>query len=542
MRTKLLLPILIALIGVRLSLPTAAIGQTFVYAQECISSVNNATVHIPADANPSLPDGTPVEAGDTLAVYTEEGICAGYGVWEDGEGTTFATAGSDAVDISTDGYSRGEFLKFEVFDVSTGRAAEVGSGATFAPCDSTGSPICAEGKYAHGTLHEVTDFQADSTPSITQSLTLTDGWNFISVPVQTDQSFETLLPECSNGFFYTPEEGYTAINSDESLPAGKGAAVQCDADTTSVAGMAASPAIEVEAGWNLIGAVEDTVAVDAVTASPSGILESDFFKLPPGKGYEPAAELHPGAGYWVKTTEAGTLNVSGGSAPLASTPKTTASDGAEANRLVFEDASGRQSTLWLKEEMTQEQRSQHELPPVPPGEVFDVRFASGHRAASIASDEELGESATEYRVELQGVDFPVEVRLETNGANRRFALSAGEEEFTLSDERSSVQIRQSTNQFAVAIVPNPREFKLGKASPNPLRNRAQLEYALPEEVEVSIAVYDMLGRRVERLVSGTRTTGIYRTRVDASQLASGKYFVRMKAGPFQKTRPLTVVR
>lgn len=541
MRTKLLLPVLIVLLGVSLSLPTAAVGQAFVYAQECVSNVNNATVHIPADANPSLPGGTPVEAGDTLAVYTEEGICAGYGVWESGEGATFAAAGSDAVDISTDGYSGEESLKFEVFDVSAGNATDVGSGVAFASCDNVEVPICAEGAYENGTLHEVTGFQADPS-SITRSLTLTDGWNFISVPVQTDQSFGTLFPECSSGFFYTPGEGYTAIDADESLPVGKGAAVQCDADTTSVTGQAVSPTIVVEAGWTLIGGVEDTVAVDAITTSPSGILESDFFRLPPSAGYEPATELHPGEGYWIKTTEAGTLDVSGGSAPLASTSKTTASDMAEVNRLVFEDASGRQSTLWLKEGITQEQRSQYELPPIPPGEVFDIRFASGHRAASVASDEELGQSATEHRVQIQGVDFPVEVRLKTNGANRRFTLSAEDEEFTLSDERSSVQIQQSTDQFAVAAAPNPREFKLGKASPNPLRNRAKLEYALPEEAEVSIAVYDMLGRRVERLVSGKRGTGVHQTRVDASRLASGKYFVRMKAGAFQKSRPLTVVR
>ncbi len=542
MRTKLLLPVLIALIGVSLSLPTAAAGQTFVYAQECISNVNNATVHISADANPSLPDGTPVEAGDTLAVYTEEGICAGYGVWESGEGATLAAAGSDAVNISTDGYSGGESLKFEIFDVSTGSAAGVGSGATFAPCDSTESSVCAEGEYANGTLHKVTDFQADSTPPITRSLALTDGWNFISVPVQTDQSFETLLPECSNGFFYTPGEGYTAIDSDESLPAGKGTAVRCEAHTASVTGQPASPTIEVEAGWNLIGAIEDTVAVDAITTSPSGILGSDFFSLPPDEGYKPTTKLHPGEGYWIKATEEGTLNVSGGSDPLASTSQTTASNRADVNRLVFEDASGRQSALWLREGMTKKQRTQYELPPAPPGEVFDIRFASGHRAATIASDEELGQSATEHRVQIQGADFPVEVRLETEGADRRFALSAGNEEFTLSNEQSSVQIQQSTDQFAVATAPNPREFKLGKASPNPLRNRAQLEYALPEEAEVSIAVYDMLGRRVERLVSGKRKTGVHRTRVDASRLASGKYFVRMKAGSFQKTRPLTVVR
>jgi hypothetical protein len=145
-------------------------------------------------------------------------------------------------------------------------------------------------------------------------------------------------------------------------------------------------------------------------------------------------------------------------------------------------------------------------------------------------------------MEVQGVDFPIEVRLEQESENRRFVLSTGDNEFTLSGEQTSVQISQSTGRFAVAAAPNPREFRLGAVYPNPIRGQATLEYALPKEAIVTIAVYDMLGRRVTRLVEEKRRTGVYQARVDATRLASGKYFVRMRAGPFQKTRPLTVVR
>ena len=537
MRPRLLLSVVIALVGAGLFGPTAE-GQTFTYAEECISKVDNATVHVPAEAD-SLPGGTPVEAGDTLAVYTAQGTCAGYGVWDADKGATLAAAGSDSLDVSADGYSAEDSLKFEVFDVSKGSAVDVGSDVTFASCDSLGIPVCAEGAYEDGTFHQVSGFQPDST--VTRTLTLADGWNFISIPVQSDLSFEALLPSCSSGFFYTPGEGYTAIENGDTLPVGMGAAVQCQADTTSVTGTSASPSIEVEAGWNLIGSVEDTVDVDAITTSPSGILDSEFFRLPPGAGYETATTLHPGEGYWVKVSEAGTLDVSDGSAPVASTSKTT-DESEGAHRLVFEDASGRQSKLLLKEGLTSEQRSTFELPPIPPEGVFDIRFATGHEAAPFASEAGLEKSATNHQLEVQGVDFPIKVRLETNVEDRRFVLSAGGDEFSLSDEQASVQIQQSTDQFAVAAAPNPREFRLGTVYPNPLRNQAQLEYALPEEADISIVVYDMLGRRVAQLVDGKRKTGVHQARVDASRLASGKYFVRMRADAFQQTRQLTVVR
>jgi hypothetical protein len=198
--------------------------------------------------------------------------------------------------------------------------------------------------------------------------------------------------------------------------------------------------------------------------------------------------------------------------------------------------------LLLKEGLAPEQLSTFEMPPVPPEGVFDIRFASGHEAASLASEGGLEQSATNHRLDVQGVNFPIEVRLETDTEDRRFVLSAGGDEFTLSSEQTSVQVQQSTDRFAVAAAPNPREFRLGAVYPNPIRGQATLEYALPKAATVSIAVYDMLGRRVTRLVERKRQTGVYQARVDATQLASGKYFVRMQAGSFQKTRQLTVVR
>lgn len=540
MRARHLLSLLF-FVGASFAAPLSAEGQTYDYARECISNIDNATVHIPADANISLPDDTPIEPGDTLAVYTEQETCAGYGVWEEGKGATFAAAGSDSVEVSDDGYSEGESLRVEVFDVSAGTATDVGEGAVFTPCDSVDMPICGEGEYEDGTFQEVAGLQPDSA-LVTRSLTLSDGWNFVSVPVQSDLAFETLFPECSSGFLYTAGEGYTTIGAEESLPAGKGAAVQCQADTTSVTGPLPSPTIEVGEGWTLIGSVEDTVAVDAVTTTPAGILASEFFRLPPEEGYEPVEELHPGEGYWVKTAEAGTLDVSGEPAPLASTP-TTMMDGIEnATRLVLVDATGRQSELWLKEGLAQEQRSRLELPPVPPGDVFDVRFADGYVAASLSEEGETELSGKEHRIQLQGADFPVKIRLETDREDRRFDLSTGEKEVALSKDRSSAQIQQSTKQLAVAAAPLPGEFKLGKASPNPLRSQANVQYALPKTAEVTISVYDVLGRRIARLVDGERQTGVHQAQVDASRLSSGKYFVRMQAESFQETRQLTVVQ
>ena len=78
--------------------------------------------------------------------------------------------------------------------------------------------------------------------------------------------------------------------------------------------------------------------------------------------------------------------------------------------------------------------------------------------------------------------------------------------------------------------------------PNPARRQATLRYALPEEQEVRLVLYDMLGREVKTLVDGPRPPGRHRARLRADQLPSGVYFGRLKAGDQTRTQKIVVVR
>ena len=88
----------------------------------------------------------------------------------------------------------------------------------------------------------------------------------------------------------------------------------------------------------------------------------------------------------------------------------------------------------------------------------------------------------------------------------------------------------------------PDAFALGGSTPHPVRGTALLRYALPEAAEVDITLYDVMGRVVRRLVSGSRPAGFHQVSVDASGLPSGVYFCRMQAGSFTETRRLVLVK
>ncbi|MFB6272222.1 MAG: FG-GAP-like repeat-containing protein [Salinibacter sp.] len=77
--------------------------------------------------------------------------------------------------------------------------------------------------------------------------------------------------------------------------------------------------------------------------------------------------------------------------------------------------------------------------------------------------------------------------------------------------------------------------------PNPARRQATLRYAIPERQEVTIHLYDVLGRRVKTIVDG-KLEGRQKMQVDVSRLASGVYFLRLMSEGETRTKKLTVVR
>ncbi|NNE47463.1 MAG: T9SS type A sorting domain-containing protein [Rhodothermales bacterium] len=78
--------------------------------------------------------------------------------------------------------------------------------------------------------------------------------------------------------------------------------------------------------------------------------------------------------------------------------------------------------------------------------------------------------------------------------------------------------------------------------PNPFRIATTIRYSLQRSEEVTLTVYDLLGRRIDVLYSGPRPPGEYATRFDASDLAAGIYFCRLTAGTQSRVSTLVVAR
>jgi hypothetical protein len=126
----------------------------------------------------------------------------------------------------------------------------------------------------------------------------------------------------------------------------------------------------------------------------------------------------------------------------------------------------------------------------------------------------------------------VQVPVKPNESTRRLRVVVGTEAFAKSNSGGA-----SLDVPETALLPN---------APNPFRESTTLSYQLAEQQTVTIAIYDLLGRRVTTLVDGTRPSGVHQIEWQAgtgsTSLSSGVYICRMNTDSYTGTRKLVLVR
>jgi hypothetical protein len=88
----------------------------------------------------------------------------------------------------------------------------------------------------------------------------------------------------------------------------------------------------------------------------------------------------------------------------------------------------------------------------------------------------------------------------------------------------------------------PEAYALDAPYPNPFSSISSVRFALPESGDVTVVVYDVLGREVVRLVDGPVEAGRHAAVWDARGVPSGTYVVVLRAGSYQQARSVVLVR
>jgi hypothetical protein len=88
----------------------------------------------------------------------------------------------------------------------------------------------------------------------------------------------------------------------------------------------------------------------------------------------------------------------------------------------------------------------------------------------------------------------------------------------------------------------PENISLQQNYPNPFNPSTVIRYQLPVRTPVEIAVFDLLGQEIAKLVNEPKEAGYHTVTFDAGNLASGLYLYRLKAGNTVITKKLTLIK
>jgi photosystem II stability/assembly factor-like uncharacterized protein len=88
----------------------------------------------------------------------------------------------------------------------------------------------------------------------------------------------------------------------------------------------------------------------------------------------------------------------------------------------------------------------------------------------------------------------------------------------------------------------PRRFHLEQNYPNPFNPTTMIRFEVPKRGEVSLRIFDVLGREVTTLFDGVRQPGIYSINWNGASFTSGVYYCRIQAGNFTDVKTLLLLK
>ncbi|QOJ30079.1 MAG: T9SS type A sorting domain-containing protein [Ignavibacteriales bacterium] len=87
------------------------------------------------------------------------------------------------------------------------------------------------------------------------------------------------------------------------------------------------------------------------------------------------------------------------------------------------------------------------------------------------------------------------------------------------------------------------DYSLNQNYPNPFNPITEIEFALPEQSDITLKVYDILGKEIATLATGSYSAGRYTVPFDGTSHASGVYIYKLSYGKGQSiTRKMTLLK
>ncbi|MEN8191769.1 MAG: FISUMP domain-containing protein [Bacteroidota bacterium] len=176
----------------------------------------------------------------------------------------------------------------------------------------------------------------------------------------------------------------------------------------------------------------------------------------------------------------------------------------------------------------------------------DANNSSGFTALP-AGEYDAHDSPNQFRLLKQYAVFWTSTEVSLNLARERY--------LSYSDAASAIFDWYKVMKYSVRCIKDslatdmnnenttlPISLNLYQNYPNPFNPTTKIEYTIPNQTNVKIKVFDVLGNDIATLVDERKSVGNYELKFDATQLPSGIYFYQMITDNFNQTKKMILIR
>jgi len=145
-----------------------------------------------------------------------------------------------------------------------------------------------------------------------------------------------------------------------------------------------------------------------------------------------------------------------------------------------------------------------------------------------------GQYVDQFYVQVQGTDYNLGLKVDAYYSTEATSRQGG---WCLFDAGETFKQNFGNNNS-----PEITEYKLYDNFPNPFNPSTEIQYQVPNDGNVKLKVYNIMGQEVMTLVNGFKEKGMYSVSFNAGSLPSGVYIYKIEAGNYTQVKKMLLTK